>query len=66
MSDRSVVNMLFSEKDIDKYKVVFTAPEAVIGVERWRSLLSTPSEKFSERIVTVAVDEAHCVSKWYA
>ncbi len=57
---------LFSEKDIDKYKVVFTAPEAVIGVERWRSLLSTPSEKSSERIVTVAVDEAHCVSKRYA
>ena len=66
MSDRSVVDksFLFSEKDIDKYKIVFTSPEAVIGVERWRSLLSTPT--FSDRIVTVAVDEAHCVSKWYA
>ncbi len=41
MSDRSVVD----KKDIDKYKIVFTSPEAVIGVERWRS---TPT--FSDRI----------------
>lgn len=65
MSDCSVVDQsfLFSEKEVDKYKVIFTSPEAVIGIERWRNLLSTPT--FSERIVTVAIDEAHCVSKWY-
>ena len=63
MSDRIIPqSFYFSEKDVDKYKVIFTAPEAVIGVERWRSLLSTPV--FSERIVTVAGDEAHCVCKW--
>lgn len=63
MSDR-IIDLSFysSEKDVDRYKVLFTAPEAVIGVERWRSLLSTPV--FSERIVTVAGDEAHCVCKW--
>ena len=51
VSDRIIdQSFYFSEKDVDRYKVIF------------RSLLSTPV--FSERIVTVAGDEAHCVSKW--
>lgn len=64
MSDHKRVDqsVLLCEKDIDKYHLIFTAPEAVIKVERWRQLLSEPS--VSRRIVAIAVDEAHCVSKW--
>jgi RecQ family ATP-dependent DNA helicase len=48
--------------DIGKYRFLFSAPEAIIGVDKWREvLLSAP---LSHRIVAVAVDEAHCVSKW--
>ena len=39
----------------------FCAPEAVTSA-KWRDVLE--SEQFSSRIVAIAVDEAHCVSKW--
>ena len=42
------------------YSILFASPEAVIGMPEWRDvLLSAP-----HRVVAVAVDEAHCVSKW--
>ena len=57
-------NLLATEKDLTagKYRLLFTAPEAIVGVEKWREIVQTPP--LSERIVAVAVDEAHCVSKW--
>ena len=46
-----------------KFSLLFSAPEAIIGSEKWREcLLQFP---LNERIVALAVDEAHCVSKWY-
>ena len=46
-----------------KFCLLFSAPEATIGSEKWREcLLQFP---INERIVALAVDEAHCVSKWY-
>ena len=56
--------LLAAEKDLTagKYNLLFTAPEAIIGVEKWREIVQT--SPLSERIVAVAVDEAHCVSKW--
>ena len=48
--------------NINQYSILFCAPEAIVGVEKWRKILSNTST--SERIVAVAVDEAHCVSKW--
>ena len=45
-----------------KFSLLFCAPEAIVGCERWRELLLRPP--LSKRIVAVAIDEAHCVSKW--
>ena len=45
-----------------KYSLFFSAPEAVIGSAKWREkLLTSP---LHDRVVAMAVDEAHCVSKW--
>ena len=57
--------MLATDGDLSlpgKYSLVFSAPEAVIGLAKWREkLLTSP---LHDRIVAVAVDEAHCVCKW--
>ena len=45
-----------------KFSLLFTAPEAIVGVEKWRAVLLNPP--LSKRVVAVAIDEAHCVSKW--
>ena len=58
-------DLLATDKELGtpgRYSLLFCAPEAVIGSERW-------SDKFldfplSDRIVAIAVDEAHCVSRW--
>ena len=58
-------DLLASDTDLGlpgKYSLVFSAPEAVIGSAKWREkLLTSP---LHDRVVAVAVDEAHCVSKW--
>lgn len=56
--------LLATVKDVaaGKYSLLFSAPEAIIGVEKWREIVQIPP--LSERIVAVAVAEAHCVSKW--
>lgn len=56
--DRS---LLASELDLTKYSLLFAAPEAIIGMPKWRELLLS---SLYDQIVAVAVDEAHCVSKW--
>ena len=58
-------SFLASEKDLlvpGKYSILFSSPEAIVGASKWRDLLL--SAPLSERIVALAVDEAHCVSKW--
>ena len=45
------------------FSLLFASPEAVIGDTKWRENLMT--YPLSERIVALAVDEAHCISKWY-
>ena len=40
--------------------IVYGSPEAILG--RYRDLIR--SEKFQERLVCVAIDEAHIVCKW--
>ena len=50
-----------SELHAIKFSILFSAPEAIVVVEKWRTVLLNPL--LSERVVAVAVDEAHCVSK---
>ena len=59
-----VDNLLASEGDIEKgaYKLLFSAPEAVVVTERWRRLLL--SSPLHNQIVALVVDECHCVHKW--
>ena len=56
-------SLLATDSELDlQYSLVYSAPEAIIGSEKWREkLLTSP---LNDRIVAVAVDEAHCVSKW--
>lgn len=57
-------DLLAADSDVEagKYNLLFCAPEAIIGCEKWRELLLKPP--LSERVVAIAIDEAHCVSKW--
>ena len=41
---------------------ILASPEALLST-KWRKLLLEP--KFVDNIVAVAVDEAHCIMKWY-
>ena len=41
-----------------KYSLLYAAPEAVVGYDKWRTVLLNPP--LSERVVAVAIDEAHC------
>ena len=50
-----------TENDMSKCSLLYCAPEALIN-SRWREALENPL--FSDRVVAVVVDEAHCVSKW--
>ncbi len=45
-----------------KYRLLYTAPEAVVEDHSWRMLLLEPP--LSSTLVAIAVDEAHCVYKW--
>ena len=57
--------LLVDERDIErgKFSLLFDTPEAIVESERWRELLL--GEPPHRQIVAVAVDEAHCVYKWY-
>ena len=45
-----------------KFSLLFAAPEALIDVQGWREMMLSPP--LSDQLVAIAVDEAHCVSKW--
>ena len=54
--------MALNNRDIErgKFSLLFGTPEAIVESERWRELL------LGEPLhVAVAVDEVHCVYKWY-
>ena len=44
------------------YNLVFMSPESSLDNERWRSMLT--STAYSSSLVSVAVDEVHCVTQW--
>ena len=45
-----------------EHSLLFAAPEAVIGERKWKEKLS--EAPLHNDIVAMAVDKAHCVSKW--
>ena len=47
---------------LEKYHTMYMSPEALITDERWRDMLLSPV--YSEHLVGLVVDEAHCVKKW--
>lgn len=50
-----------TEEDLTTCRLLFCAPEAVL-CSTWRDTVQ--SKDLAERVVAVAIDEAHCVSKW--
>ena len=55
-------DLLQTADDLQKSSFLFCAPEVIV-CGRWREALEKP--ELSDRVVAVAIDEAHCVSKWY-
>ena len=47
-----------------KFSLVYISPEQLLARGKWREMLR--SDVYQERMVGFAVDEAHCVKKWYA
>ena len=45
-----------------QFSLLFAAPEALISVEKWRTRFLQPP--LCDRVVAIAVDEAHCLSRW--
>jgi len=43
--------------------LIFTSPELILGDKSWLDVFCSPV--FSERLVVLVVDEAHCIKKWY-
>ena len=46
-----------------QYQLLFISPESLIMNLQWREMLR--SEVYQQNLVGLAVDEAHCVTKWY-
>ena len=44
------------------YNLVFMSPESSLDNKRWQSMLS--STVYSSSLVSVAVNEVHCVTQW--
>ena len=45
------------------YILVYCSPEAVLSIATWRGILSSPT--FKEKLIGVAIDEAHCITQWF-
>ena len=45
------------------YIVVYGSPECLLSTATWRSIFS--SKSFTEMLIGVAIDEAHCITQWY-
>lgn len=46
-----------------RFQVVFLSPELLLSKRKCKSMLTT--EVYRSNLVAVAIDEAHCVKKWY-
>ena len=57
------VHLLATDKEIKDggYSLLFSAPEA-IACDKWRQMLV--EAPLCNQVVTIAIDEAHCVSQW--
>ena len=44
------------------FLVVFGSPECLLSTALWRGIFK--SESFSEMLIGVAIDEAHCITQW--
>ena len=57
-------NLVANEKDVSagKYRLLYTAPEAVLEDHTWSMLLL--AHPLSSTLMAIAIDEAHCVYKW--
>lgn len=44
------------------YQVVYASPESFLTIPRWRDMLS--AKIYTDNLVAVVVDEAHCVDTW--
>ena len=57
-------NLRATEKYLtsETYSFLYTSPEAIITVSKWRDIIL---HQYSQKVVTIAVDEAHCASQWY-
>ena len=53
--------LLATDEDLASSSLIFSAPEAFV-CSKWRDVLE--SSGMSSRVVAIAFDEAHCVSKW--
>ncbi len=62
------IGELDSNEELEKavvggeYQVVYASPEAVVKSPQWRNMLS--SEVYTQNIVAIVVDEAHCITSW--
>ena len=54
-------DVVAKDEDLSTCSLLYCSPEALVSM-KWREVIEMPVV-FS-RIVAVAVDEAHCVSKW--
>ena len=56
--------LLASESEVKtgKFRFLFTSPEAVVELSKWKKLMQTLP--LSQQIVALVVDEAHCEYKW--
>ena len=47
---------------VTNFNILYFSPECLLGSSLWRNLLLSP---FANRIIAFAIDEVHCVVKWY-
>lgn len=59
--DNHDITLLATEEDLARSRFLFGAPEAIIS-SSWTNDLRRA--RIGDRVVAVAIDEAHCVSKW--